>query len=344
MRTFDEAKLKRITEEVLKKKYIHGAVFHITSGDGKQNMSFAAGNMKTDSPYYIASINKLFISAVILKMIEEKRLSFSDHLSKFISEDQLKGLHVLNGKDLSDRITIEHLLSHTSGLPCYLEDKPSDGKAAIRELEEGTDRPWPTEDVLERVKKLNPHFYPGEKKKAKYSDTNHQLLNLVIEGVTGSSVTDALNQLFKALEMNHTYVCQDVSDKNYIYPYYKNEVRNISRYITSTENDIISTAGDQMIFLRKFFEGYFYPKEKMESLMKWNKIFFPFQYGIGIQKFYMPRYLSPQKAVPDMIGHCGSTGSVAFYVPESDIYITGTTNQQANPSAAFQTLIKIVHS
>jgi hypothetical protein len=35
---------------------------------------------------------------------------------------------------------------------------------------------------------------------------------------------------------------------------------------------------------------------------------------------------------------------VAFYVPDLDLYITGTTNQQANPSAAFQTLIKIVHT
>jgi hypothetical protein len=44
-----------------------------------------------------------------------------------------------------------------------------------------------------------------------------------------------------------------------------------------------------------------------------------------------------------MIGHCGSTGTVAFYLPNMDIYITGTTNQQANPSAAFQTIIKMIH-
>jgi hypothetical protein len=43
-----------------------------------------------------------------------------------------------------------------------------------------------------------------------------------------------------------------------------------------------------------------------------------------------------------MIGHAGSTGSVAFYVPEMDVYITGTTNQQAQPNTAFQTMIRVL--
>lgn len=154
---------------------------------------------------------------------------------------------------------------------------------------------------------------------------------------------EIVNQTFKDLNMSGTYVCEDVNDTNYIFPYYKNEQRDISKFITSTQNDIISTAEDQMLFIKAFVGGYFFPKEALKSLEVWKKIFFPFQYGIGIQKFYMPRVLSPLKAVPDMIGHCGSTGSVAFHVPSLDLYITGTTNQQANPSAAFQTIIKMVH-
>lgn len=57
----------------------------------------------------------------------------------------------------------------------------------------------------------------------------------------------------------------------------------------------------------------------------------------------MPRILSPFKPVHDMLGHSGSTGSVAFYVPAVGLYITGTVNQQATPSVAFQTMIKIVN-
>jgi hypothetical protein len=56
----------------------------------------------------------------------------------------------------------------------------------------------------------------------------------------------------------------------------------------------------------------------------------------------MPRILSPFQPVPEMIGHSGSVGSVAFYVPEMEVYIVGTTNQQDQPNIAFQTMIKIL--
>lgn len=191
---------------------------------------------------------------------------------------------------------------------------------------------------------MRPHFPPGEGKKAKYIDTNHQLLNLVIESITGEPIQTVLNQLFDDLNMLNTYVCEDIKDESYMFPYYQDEKRDISKFITSTQNDVISTAQDQMRFIKAFFSGYFYPREQLKTLEDWKSIFFPFQYGIGIQKFYMPRYLSPFRAVPDMIGHCGSTGSVAFYIPDMDIYITGTTNQQCSPNTAFQTMIKIVHT
>jgi hypothetical protein len=45
-----------------------------------------------------------------------------------------------------------------------------------------------------------------------------------------------------------------------------------------------------------------------------------------------------------MIGHSGSVGSVAFYVPDIGVYITGTVNQQTRPNVAFQTMIKIANT
>ncbi len=337
-------KFEKIIQDVIKKNNIYGAVFNISNGDQSQTWIGASGNMNKESKYYIASINKFFISSIILRLINEKKISFDDSISRYISKDSLEGLHMYKGKDYSDNITIQHMLTQTSGLPCYLSDKPAGGVAGIKELEAGRDIPWPTDKVIERVKNMEPHFIPGSNGRAKYVDTNHQLLNLVIEKVMEIPVVDAINSLFYELDMQNSHVCQDPSDKDYIFPYYKGEERDISQFITSTNNDIISTAEDQMKFIKAFFNGQFYPKDKLKELEVWRPIFFPFMYGIGIQKFYMPRYLSPLKAVPDMIGHCGSTGSVAFYIPDLDIYITGTTNQQASPNIAFQTIIKMIHS
>jgi D-alanyl-D-alanine carboxypeptidase len=163
----------------------------------------------------------------------------------------------------------------------------------------------------------------------------------VIERITGEPIDVVLNNLFKELNLTNTYVCKDVNDRNFVPIYYKAETRHLPLFLTSTKNDIISTAKDQMTFLKAFFNGYFFPKESLHELEKWNNVFFPFKYGIGIQKFHLPRILSPFKPVPDMIGHSGSTGSVAFCIPDMNLYITGTVNQQASPNVAFQTMIKI---
>ncbi len=344
MKTFNNDKLDNIIKSTIKNKYIYGAVLNVTNGDNSQSWCGAAGNIEAGSSYYIASINKLVISSIVLKLITEGKLTFQDFLYKFLPKNLIDGLHVYNGKDYSRNITILHMLSQTSGLPCYMADKLPNGTSVIKELEAGFDQAWPIEKVIESIKTMKPHFSPGEEGKAEYIDTNHQLLSLVIENIMNKPMKSILNQLFTELDMTKTYVCEDTNDTSYILPYFKSEQRNISKYLTSTQNDIISTAQDQMKFIRAFFNGYFYPKEKLNQLEKWNPVFFPFKYGIGIQKFYTPRYLSPFKAVPDMIGHCGSTGAVAFYVPDENIYVTGTTNQQASPNVAFRTIIKIIYS
>ena len=189
---------------------------------------------------------------------------------------------------------------------------------------------------------MKPHFPPGKKGKAKYCDTNYQILNLIIEGITGMPVQIVLKNLFLELNLEQTYVFEDIQDERFVPLYYKSKQIKIPLFLSSTQNDIISTARDQMTFLKSFFNGYFFPKERIHELEKWRNVFFPFKYGIGIQKFYMPRIVSPFQPIPEMIGHSGSTGSMAFYVPDMDIYITGTTNQQAHPNIAFQTVIRIL--
>lgn len=191
---------------------------------------------------------------------------------------------------------------------------------------------------------MKTHFPPGEKGRARYSDTNYQILSLIIENITGKPINIVFNTLFQELNLTDTYVYEDADDITFIPIRYKSESINIPLYLASTHNDIISTVKDQMIFLKAFFNGYFFPKEKLSELEKWNNIFFPFKYGRGIEKFSMPRILSPFYPVPDMLGHCGSLGSVAFYVPDMDLYITGTVNQQASPNIAFQTMIKIINT
>ena len=334
--------LDQLVSNIITKKYIYGAVFYISSGDNRINLINASGNLKEDSQYYIASINKFIVSSIILRLFTKNKLDLQDKISKYLSEEIIRGLHIYKGKDYSNTISIAHLMSHTSGLPCYLIDKQANGKRAMTELEAGIDQQWPVDKVIKEVKRMKTHFPPGKEGLAKYGDTNHQILCLIIEKITAEPVNIVLKNLFQELNLAKTYVFRGTNNESFVPIRYKSKIINIPLFLSSTQNDIISTATDQMTFLKAFFEGYFFPKERLKELEKWNNIFFPFKYGIGIQKFSIPRIYSPFQPSPCMIGHCGSTGSVAFYVPDMDLYITGSINQQARPNVAFQTMIKII--
>lgn len=342
MNRLDQSTLDRIVSDAAKKKDIYGAVFYVSSDDCSVDAISAAGNMTPSSRYYIASINKLFVSAVILRLYADNKLDLDDKIAAYLPGEVVQGLHVYKGTDYSNDLTIRHLISQTSGLPCYLLDRQPNGKPAVKDLEAGIDQAWPIDKAIRAVKQMEPHFPPGAPGRAHYGDTNHQILSLIIETVTGEPVHRVLNALFAELHMPDTYVCEDVNDTSYAPVYCRSNIIRLPQFFTSTQNDIISTAQDQMTFLKAFFNGHFFPKERLSELEKWNNIFSPFKYGVGIQMFSLPRIFSPFQPVPTMIGHCGSTGSLAFKIPSMGLYVTGTINQQANPNIAFQTIIRIL--
>lgn len=339
----NQAKLDKIVEKTVAKKYIHGAVFHVASRDHSIDLISASGNILPDGLYYIASINKLFIAAITLRLVRENRISLSDQIAKYLPAEMMQELLVYQGKDYSGDIIVGQLLSHTSGLPCYLIDKRPEGPKVMEELLQGMDQAWSTEQVVAAVKKMKPKFWPGQKGKASYSDTNFRLMGRILEAVTEEPLDVILINLFHELNLHYTFVLGYNGEKVFVPIYVKENPVRIPRYLASTRHDIISNALDQMVFLKTFIDGYFYPKDKLQALVQWNRIFFPFKYSMGMQQFYIPRILSPFKAVPKMIGHSGSVGSVAFYVPEREIFITGTVNQANSPNIAFQTMIKIIN-
>ncbi len=341
-KNINQASLDKIVAGIAANKNIHGSVFHIESGDKTLSLFSASGNMTPESQYYIASISKLIISFITLRLCQNKTISLNDEVSNYLPFDVLKGLLVLNGKDYSDTLTINHLISHTSGLPCYLIDKRPDGKKNMDLILNGNDQSWPLDKVVAEVKKMKPKFQPGAKGKASYAETNFRLLGRILEIVTNKNIQSLLHDVFQELEMKNTFVLPSGSADRCAPVYFRQKKIDIQEYWKSTHHDIASTAADQMKFIRAFFEGNYFSEEFIARLKKWNNIFFPFKYGVGIQKFYIPRFLSPFKAVPELIGHSGSVGSVAFYVPDKKVYITGTINQTSNPAAIFQGIVKII--
>jgi CubicO group peptidase (beta-lactamase class C family) len=339
----DTTKFQKIINSCIDNKMVFGTVVTISKGNEKWTGS--AGNLSNNQLYFIASTTKIYISALILHLEIQGKLKIDDTIYNYLPDKTMKGLHVYKGEDYSGKISIKHLLSQTSGLPDYFEDKNEQGQILLKELMLGNDRAWTPYEAINLSKRMKPLFVPGTKGKAHYSDTNFQLLGLIIENITGKPIAQALhNLIFEPLQLNNTYLYTNSGDKSPSTFYYKNQPLHIGKAMASfgADGGIVSTAEESMIFLKAFFNGHFFPKELLPGLYVWNRVMFPLQYGTGVMRFKLPRFFSPFKAMPELIGHSGLSGAFSYYCPQKDAYITGTVNQVHSPSISYKLILQLL--
>jgi len=342
MRIEKEKSLQTVLDKTIDQKKVFGASFAVK----KDTFSWkgSSGNFTKDQQYFIASTTKLFTTAIILKLRAEGKLMLDDKINKYVDESILTGLHIYKGKDYSQVLTIKHLLSHTSGLPDYFQEKGANGKSLENELTDGKDQFWTFEQAIERTKKMTPHFAPGTKGKAHYSDANFQLLGEIIETITHKTYLENCQEIIiQPLGLQKTYLYHDSTDKTPKTLYYHNNELHIPKAMTSfgADGGIVSTSSDMLEFIEGFFTGKLFPSTYIDELQEWNKIFFPMQSGIGIHLFKLPWIFNPTGAVPYFIGHSGLSGALAYYSPEENIFIVGTVNQIANPDISFKVMVKL---
>lgn len=117
--------------------------------------------------FQIGSITKQFTAAVILKLQEEGKLSVNDKLDKYFPQFKYAG-----------EITIENLLTHTSGIYNYTNDI-DEGDSAI------VGKPVDKQLALDIMFKHKLDFNPGTQ--FRYDNSGYYLLGLIIEKITGKS-------------------------------------------------------------------------------------------------------------------------------------------------------------
>ncbi len=301
--------------------------------------------MQQDQPFFIASTTKLFMTALVLQQKERGKLSFDHTLAGLLPESLWKGIHMFRGNDYSGEITIRQLLAHSSGLPDYFSDAPQGETSWQESLLTGSDRYWTAEEALEQSRRIAPRFKPGAAGRAHYADTNFQLLGLILEHIAGQSLETLLEEgIIHPLGLASTYLYADPEDRRPLCLRYRNEPLPVWKAMASfgADGGIVSTAEELRRFTDAFFLGALFPKEELELLKQWNRIFFPMQSGIGIHMFRLPWLFNPTAAVPTLIGHSGLSGTVAFYDPKNDAVIAGTVNQIHRPGTSFRLMIRLL--
>lgn len=149
--------------------------------------------------YKIGSITKMFTACMVFQLMEEKKLSSNDKLSKFFPK-----------MPNADKITISNLLNHSSGIYNYTKDSTFTPKLTSAQLRR---------DMLERLYKYKPDFEPGTK--AEYSNSNYLLLGYIIQDITHKSYKEAVTEriLMKAGLRNTYYFSKVNLKKNEAYSY-----------------------------------------------------------------------------------------------------------------------------
>jgi D-alanyl-D-alanine carboxypeptidase len=336
------SRLDTVMESSVDNKKVFGSLVKIESKDGSIKHEISKGNLANDHIFPIASITKMFTAAIIYQLVDEGRLDLSDTIDLYLTEDELDGLHYFNGMNNGHTITIEHLVSQTSGLPDYFTEKV-ENKTIFDEIIEN-DRFITFEEMMERTKSLEPHFLHGEPGKAFYSDINFDILGIIAERITGMSLEDIYREMiFGPLGLEKTELATVDSEFSPIY--YNSEVMEVPLALSSfrASGGIISNLDDLMVFLRAFMEGRLFSPSHLDY-GEWNEIQFEFhEYRNGMMRFNLTGAWALLGAY-EFIGHSGSNSSFAFYCPDEELYIVGTLNQVTDPSVQYRLMTRLVES
>ena len=184
------------------------AVGLIENGEYIHSKGYGLANLEHEIPigmdtiFRIGSVSKQFTTMAIAILEEKGELSF---------EDEMKS-HISNLVDYGEKVTINHMIHHFSGLGDYeYMDYPGRFKNAV-----GEEFRWGNEDYLTNKEfhdliKTLPLIRKPEKK-FHYSNTGYVLLALVAENASGMSLRElADKEIFNPLEMNDSFFNDDVN-------------------------------------------------------------------------------------------------------------------------------------
>jgi CubicO group peptidase (beta-lactamase class C family) len=154
-------------------------------GFGLANMEWDIPNA-TDTKFRLASISKQFTAMLILQLVEEGKIKLESKLSDYLPYYR---------KDTGEKVTIHHLLTHTSGIPSYT-NVPGYWQKNIRD-------PYTVDELIKQHCSGDFEFEPDAQ--FKYNNSGYVILGAIIEHVTGKLYEEVLKEkIFNPLGMKNS--------------------------------------------------------------------------------------------------------------------------------------------
>lgn len=261
---------------------IPGAVLLVREGDRTIRLTSGFGNVRPRMPmratdrFRVGSVTKAFVATVVLQLVGEKKLSLTDTVERW-----LHGV-VPNGK----RITLRHVLSHTSGLFDYGGDRKW-LEAAYRDPM----RRWTPREIVAVATAHKPHFAPGAG--WSYSNTNYFVAGLIVEAATGHRLEAELRRrIFAPLRLRATSL--DTVPRiagGHAHGYFLRPLEDVTvgspSYVWAA-GALVSTADDVAHFFRALLTGRLLRPDLLRAMKTTVPGAPEFSYGLGLEKVPTP--------------------------------------------------------
>lgn len=292
---------------------------------------FGMANLELEVPmtsemiFRLGSITKQFTAVSILMLEEGGKLNVKDDIRQYLSD------YPTHGKT----ITIENLLTHTSGIPSF---------TSLPNFLEIEQTKYTTNEILDLFKNKPLEFEPGEH--FTYSNSGYNVLGAIIESVSGMTYEEFVEtQIFEKLGMHNSfYDHPEEIIKNKILGYDKDSLEyKRADYMTMcapfSGGGLRSNVHDLAIWNQAIHKG------KLISTEKLARAFMPFKLNSGELSNYGFGWFSDSFLGHQLIHHSGGIfGFVTsgFYFPKEDIYIAILSNNTSSDPEYLNFLISSI--
>lgn len=261
------------------------------------------------------SIGKTYVAAVLLQLVEEKRLKLDDKISRWFGREPWF-TRLPNAAD----ITVRMLMNHTSGIPEHVVSPPFTAA-----LKSNPDKVWKPEELVAFIFDSKPLFPAGQG--WSYADTNYIVVGMIIERVTKKSLYGEVNRrILRPLKLDRTVPSDSRTIPGLITGYsrpnspfgFEGRVIVGGKMIINpqmewTGGGFASTAEDLARWAKALYEGRVLNKASLDEMLKGveAKTGRGDRYGLGVQvrqsEFgisyghggWFPGYLSEMEYFPE---------------------------------------------
>ena len=304
--TLDTSKLNDYFKSLDSNNKFMGSVALFNNGELVYNNQIGYADIETKqkpnqyTKYRIGSISKTFTATLVLKAIEEEKISLDKTLKNYFP-------NIPN----SNLITISNLLYHRSGIHNYTNDKAY--------LKYNT-KQKSKKEMLSIISKFDSDFKPNSK--FEYSNSNYLLLSYILEKTYNKTYSEILNEkIINPIGLKNTFFGSKINlDKNESFSYsYKGKWEKqteTNMSILLGAGGIVSTPNDLLQFSAALFNYKIISKNSLSKMVTLED-----NYGMGL--FKIPFYDKFS------FGHTGGVdgfSSVFSYFPKEKCAFALTSN------------------